>query len=117
MLRPNHLHQFFALIEIERTMAESEDGSTEPTRVDQGEYWRLEEIEPEPAPEIYTFVGKGGPPGSEAVAKAKQQYARDHDVGYRDLTGKKIGRAPGRSGGAIVIVAHQLTQATHEVLP
>lgn len=83
--------------------------------IDHGEYWRIEELDTES--EIYTFVGRGGPPSSEAVAKAKQQFAQDYDVKYQDCVAKKIDTAPGRAGGAIVVVVHQPKHASHEVLP
>lgn len=91
----------------------SDRESEAPQRVDHDQYWRIEEIDPQS--QVYTFVS--GPPASEAVAKAKQQFARDHDVEYRDLTAKKIGRSPGRNGGPIVVVVHRPVRATHEVLP
>lgn len=69
------------------------------------------------ASETYVFVGKGGPPGSKAVSLAKKKYAEDHDVRFRHLTAKKIGTAPGRSGGSIVAVFERLVKASHGELP
>jgi hypothetical protein len=102
----------------EQTTSESMDGEKtqdDATRVDHDTYWNLEEIDAKS--EIYAFVGKGGPPSSKAVAKAKQQFAQDYDVKFRHCKGKKIGTAPGRAGGPIVVVVHRPKMATHDVLP
>lgn len=82
--------------------------------VDAGEYWQIDEINAES--EIYVFSGKGGPPATKAVAKAKQKFAKDRDIEFRHTVGKKISTAPGLSGGAIVVVVHRPKMAANEVL-
>lgn len=98
-------------------MSERETDTPTPTdeqRVDYDKYWNIEEIDADS--EIYTFFGGGGPPGSEAVAKAKKQFTLDYDVEFREVVGRTIAKNHGRRGGCIVVVVHRPELAANEVM-